>query len=239
MKINELWRYPVKSMLGEKCQSLELDARGVKGDRLYAIRDADGKLGSGKNTRRFCKIDGLAAFTATFVEDQPSIVFPYGTTMRGDDLGIDSALSSTLGQAVTLAREASTAHLDAGPVHILTTSSLAWLKRQLPGCGIDARRFRPNIVVDVPGEELAERDWLGKIVTIGDVTLKVQDQTERCGMVAFQQADLEFEPRVLRTITQQADLQFGVYADVIDPGRIDKSDPFSVVGSRQRYSDVL
>lgn len=230
MKISELWRYPVKSMLGEKCQNLELEARGVKGDRLYAIRDADGKFGSGKNTRRFRKIDGLATFTATLVEDQPSIVFPDGATMCDGDQGIDDALSSALGQAVTLAREASVSHLDAGPVHILTTSSLAWLKRKLPGCGIDARRFRPNIVVDVPGEKLVERVWLGKIVTIGDVTLKVQDQTERCGMVAFQQADLEFEPRILRTITQQADLQFGVYADVIDPGRIDKTASFLVVG---------
>lgn len=239
MEITELWRYPVKSMLGEKCRSLELEMRGVKGDRFYAIRDANGKFGSGKNTRRFRRVDGLATFTATLVEDLPAIVFPDGTTMRGDDQGIDDVLSSALGQAVTLAREASVSHLDAGPVHILTTSSLAWLKRQLPACGIDARRFRPNIVVDVPGEELVERDWLGKIVTIGDVTLKVQDQTERCGMVAFQQADLAFEPRILRTITEQADLQFGVYADVIDPGRINKSDPFLVAGGGQRYSDVL
>jgi hypothetical protein len=226
-------------MLGESCHSLELDARGVKGDRIYAIRDANGKFGSGKNTRRFRKIEGLAAFTATLVEDQPSIVFPDGTTMRGDAQSIDSALSSTLGQAVTLAREASVSHLDAGPVHILTTSSLAWLKHRLPGCGIDARRFRPNIVVDAPGEELVERDWLGKTIMIGDVTLKIQDQTERCGMVAFQQTGLAFEPRILRTITQQAGLQFGVYADVVDPGRIDKSDPVLVVGGGQRYSDVL
>ena len=61
-----LWRYPVKSMLGERCQSLALTARGVEGDRLYAIRDADGKFGSGKSTRRFRRIDGLFAFHAVY-----------------------------------------------------------------------------------------------------------------------------------------------------------------------------
>ena len=38
-----LWRYPVKSMLGERCDELEVDARGAAGDRLYAVRDAEGK----------------------------------------------------------------------------------------------------------------------------------------------------------------------------------------------------
>ena len=57
MEVTGLWRYPVKSMLGERCQHLELDFRGVKGDRRYAVRDADGKLGSGKDSRRFRIMD--------------------------------------------------------------------------------------------------------------------------------------------------------------------------------------
>ena len=48
-----LWRYPVKSLGGEACEALELEARGVAHDRVFAVRTASGKLGSGKSTRRF------------------------------------------------------------------------------------------------------------------------------------------------------------------------------------------
>ena len=55
--VRELWRYPVKSMRGERCEHLEIDHRGAIGDRLYAVRDEAGKFGSGKTTRRFRRID--------------------------------------------------------------------------------------------------------------------------------------------------------------------------------------
>jgi uncharacterized protein len=51
--IERLWRYPVKSMLGEQCDTLAINHRGVEGDRLFAIQNLQGKFGSGKNTRRF------------------------------------------------------------------------------------------------------------------------------------------------------------------------------------------
>ena len=65
-RVIRLWRYPVKSMLGEECGYLDVDERGAKGDRLFAVRDADGKFGSGKTTRRFRKIDGLLGFRAAY-----------------------------------------------------------------------------------------------------------------------------------------------------------------------------
>jgi len=71
------WRYPVKSMLGEECDHLDVDQRGAEGDRLFAVRDADGKFGSGKTTRRFRKTDGLFGFA------------------------VHAALSEALGQPVT------------------------------------------------------------------------------------------------------------------------------------------
>ena len=48
--VAELWRYPVKSLLGEQLPEVEVDERGVIGDRLYAVTDRDGKLGSGKTS---------------------------------------------------------------------------------------------------------------------------------------------------------------------------------------------
>ncbi|NKB55230.1 MAG: MOSC domain-containing protein [Alphaproteobacteria bacterium] len=239
MLVTGLWRYPVKSMLGERCETLELDARGVKGDRLYAIRNAEGRFGSGKNTRRFRKIDGLFDFTASYVNAVPMLTFPDGTVRRGDDEAIDTALTNALGQSVTLAREAAVPHFDAGPVHLLTSGALAWLKDRLPDSSIDERRFRPNIVIETQGDQVREREWLGKFVMIGDVTLKIQEETERCGMVTFAQNGLRRAPEILRTIAQENELQFGLYADVIVPGKISKGDAVTLGGDWGSYADIL
>jgi uncharacterized protein len=217
-------------MLGEQCEHLDVDPRGVAGDRLFAIQDANGKFGSGKSTRRFRRIDGLFRFHAVYEGGVPAIVFPDGRTMRGDDPDIHTSLSHTLGQPVTLAHEASVLHLDAGPVHLLTTAALAWLRAALPDVYADERRFRPNLVIDVPGATQVERGWLGKTLSVGNaVRLRVSAATERCGMVAFAQVGLPDDARILRCITQEAALHFGVYAEVLVPGRIKRGDRVVVV----------
>ena len=224
-----LWRYPVKSMLGEERPYLDVNERGVAGDRLFAVRDFDGKFGSGKTTRRFRKIAGLFGFSATYEEDDPIIAFPDGRRMRGSDPSVHAALSDALGQPVTLAREAGVSHLDAGPVHLVTTASLAWLRALLPDARVDERRFRPNIVIDVAGETQVERLWIGKTVGIGDeVRLRVVDLTERCVMVGLPQADLPDDARVLRALGRSGGPHFGVYAEVVAPGRIRRGDGLRV-----------
>jgi uncharacterized protein len=228
-RIVRLWRYPVKSMLGEECAHLDVNERGVVGDRLFAVRDADGRFGSGKTTHRFRKIDGLFGFRAAYDHDVPRITFPDGRMILGNDSSVHSALSEVLGQPVTLAREASISHLDAGPLHLLTTASLAWLRVLLPKARIDDRRFRPNILIDVPGESQIERLWVGKTIRIGDeVALRVKDFTERCVMVNFSQADLPDDPRVLRSILLNNGQHFGVYAEVVISGRIKRDDCVTV-----------
>jgi len=225
-----LWRYPVKSMLGEQCAHLDVNARGVEGDRLYAVHDANGKFGSGKSSRRFCKIDGLFRFHATYEGQTPTIRFPDGRVMPGNAPGIDAALAAALGQPVTLAREAAVSHLDAGPIHLLTTAAVAWLRGALPDALVDERRFRPNVVIDVPGETQVERGWLGKTLAVGDeVRLRVMDLTKRCVMVGLAQADLPEDGRVLQHLASDADVCFGVYADILAPGRIRRGDRVSAL----------
>lgn len=223
-RIVELWRYPVKSMLGERCDALHVEMRGVQGDRLFAIRDAQGKFGSGKHTRRFRRIDGLFGFSASYRAEEPQIRFPDGEVMGGDAPRIHRALSTALGLPVTLAREAEVSHFDSAPIHLLTSGSLAWLRAALPAVGIDARRFRPNLVIEVPDPEPIEQTWIGKRLRIGEVELQVSDATERCGMVAFAQSELPKAPGVLKHITRQADLKFGVYAQVLKAGVVRLND---------------
>lgn len=228
-RVAGLWRYPVKSMLGEECDHLDVNERGVDGDRLFAVRDHDGKLGSGKTTRRFRKTDGLLAFGATYDGNAPLIVFPDGRRLRGSDPSVHVALSEDLGRSVTLAREADVSHLDAGPIHLLTSASLAWLSSFRPEARVDQRRFRPNILVDHPGITPIEQLWLGKTVWIGDdVQLRITSPTERCIMVGLSQADLPEDPRLLRNIVHNGDSHFGVYADVLIPGRIQCGDRLRV-----------
>jgi hypothetical protein len=224
-RVGRLWRYPVKSMRGEECREIEVGARGFEGDRVFALQDAAGKLGSGKDTRRFRNLDGLLAFCARYGGDAPDIVFPDGRQIRGDDPRAHRALSEALGIPVTLARETRVPHFDDGAVHLVSTGALAWLRSRLPGSRIDERRFRPNIVVEAPGLAQAEQAWIGKTLRIGaEVELRVSAPTERCRMTTLGQDDLPADPEVLRCIAQEAGLQFGVYAEVVKPGRIAAGD---------------
>lgn len=232
-RIAELWRYPVKSMLGERCDALHVKTRGAQGDRLFAIRDAQGKLGSGKHTRRFRRIEGLFGFQASYCNGVPHIRFPDGTQLSGDDPFIHQALSDALGLPVTLVREAEVPHFDSAPIHLVTSASLAGLRAALPAAGIDARRFRPNLVIEIPGADAIEQGWIGKRLRIGEVELQVSDTTERCGMVAFAQSELPKAPEVLRHITQHADLEFGVYAQVLVPGIVQIGSPVVLEDDRQ------
>ena len=221
----KLWRYPVKSVGGEECDRLELDARGVAGDRRYAVLNAEGRPGSGKTTRRFRQIDGLLELRAKYQGDEPELLFTDGTRMLGSDPHIHAALSKALRKPVTLAREQEISHLDAGPVHVITTAGLAWLRATLPDAVIDERRFRPNLVIEIPGDTQVERDWIGKSLSIGDaVKLSISDPTERCRMVALAQGALPYDPRVLASIVREADSGFGVYADIVVPGAISLND---------------
>jgi hypothetical protein len=211
--VARLWRYPVKSMLGEACERLELDARGVKGDRLCAVRDAEGNLGSGKTTRRFRHIEGLFGFQALHRDGTLEVIFPGGERIAGSDPRIHEALSRALSLPVTLAR-GDAPHFDSAPLHLVTTASLRWQQ-------VDERRFRPNIVVDVPGDGPVEQQWIGRRFTLGNsAVLQIVDSTERCVMTTFAQADLPADPRVLKRLGRDAGLQFGVYAEVLAPGEV-------------------
>lgn len=225
LRIARVWRYPVKSMLGQQAGYIEVTAAGVVGDRRYAIRDTGGGLGSGKSAGRLHRINGLLRFRTRYEGERAIVTFPDGSELDADDPEIGAMLSDTLGQSVTLEREDDGSHVDVSPLHLLTTASLDWLVRTLPEARSDERRFRPNLVIETEGGEQVEQEWIGRVLRIGsDVVLRITEPTERCGMVALEQDDLPRDPRVLRHITRNAGLMFGVYAEVLAPGRIEPGD---------------
>ncbi|MGH1539839.1 MAG: MOSC domain-containing protein [Arenicella sp.] len=220
-KVETLWRYPVKSLIGESLGDLVIDSRGVSGDRLYAISNSDGKFGSGKDTRRFRRIDGLFSMSAETTENGISIRFPDGSVFLGSDPAIDNMLSQTLGQSVTLTKEGDISHFDDGAVHILTTESLSLLNQKLPGSGIDPKRFRPNLVI---ASRLQDQELLGKVINIGSASLEVTHKTERCRMITIEQPGFENRPDILKVVSQGFGLDFGVYAKVISTGSVSVGD---------------
>jgi uncharacterized protein YcbX len=106
--VASLWRYPVKSMLGEELDASYVDERGLLGDRSYALVDrVTGKVVSAKNPRRWGKLFG---FRASFV-DSPRvdrklpgvrIMFPDGKSISSQQPDAESLLSEALGEQVTL-----------------------------------------------------------------------------------------------------------------------------------------
>lgn len=219
----ELRRYPVKSLLGERHETLVLERRGVVGDRLYAVRNEQGKFGSGKSTRRFRQMDGLFDLQATYQgdHDPPSITFPDGSVLAGDDPAVAGRLSAHVGVPVTLAREADIPHHDEGPIHLVTTAALRAI-----GLDIDeALRFRPNLAIDVPGKGMIEETWIGQELACGDqVRLRVIGRAIRCVMIGMAQEEAAADPHLLRRLGELNDAYLGVYAEVVVPGTVKLGD---------------
>lgn len=108
MSVAAIYRYPVKSMLGESLSHATLDERGVVGDRAFAVLDLEtGVVASAKVPKRW---PNLLEFSATFVEEPTpgrpappvAITFPDGSAHRSDDPDIDPALSAAVGRDVKL-----------------------------------------------------------------------------------------------------------------------------------------
>ncbi|MFD9965405.1 MOSC domain-containing protein [Amycolatopsis sp. NPDC058986] len=131
-------------------------------------------------------------------------------------------LSSHLDRpSVTLVKEASIPHHDEAPVHLVTTSTLAWLRERAPGVPIDERRFRPNLLVDTGSSPcLAEETWIGDHVRIGDVELEILRRAQRCVMVDLPCADLPPARGLFKTIVTHNERMLGVHARVVRGGVI-------------------
>lgn len=224
-RVAGLWVYPVKSMRGQALRTADVETRGVAGDRLYAVRDEAGKFGSGKNTRRFARMEGLALWSARLAGGGVDISPPRGEWLDG--LGAEAAdrLSAQVGRPVSVTREADIAHFDAAPVHILTTCDLAFLER-LSGIEPRAESFRPNLLIETNERST---DWNGQRLRIGSTELHVIAPTERCLMVNVA-PDGAGGPDLLRPIAQSMDACFGVYATVLHPGRVSVGDRLVLEG---------
>ncbi len=98
--VSQIWRFPVKSMLGETLDAIDVVAGGATGDRAFAlIDDETGKVVSVKRPKRWLRIFELAAMTGN---DGVRVVFPDGETLPIDDAALPARLSAFLGRSVSV-----------------------------------------------------------------------------------------------------------------------------------------
>lgn len=255
-----LWRYPVKSMMGEELTAVEITAAGLVADRAYALIDSsDGKVASAKNPRKW---PGLFDFRAALTDGSTAgtppvrITLPDGTVLESEQPGIHHFLSKALNRDVTLSaapglskataenywpdiegldhRDTVTnfglpegTFFDCAVVHLLTTSTLDRLKMLYPQGRFEVRRFRPNIVVETGNGEIGfvENAWIGQVLAIGDeVRLSITRPCFRCVMTTLPQGDLPSDLGILRTAAQRNHARVGVYASVLQGGKIHNGD---------------
>lgn len=222
--VKEIRRFPVKSILGESLSSVSIDKRGLLGDRLWAIKNQNGKFGSGKSTRRFQQMDGLFKFSAKYEGSIPILTMPDGIDFRGDNNAVNEALTKFLGFQVTLEREELISHFDEGPISIITTSALRLLSQEL-GELVDSRRFRANLLIDTELMGHLEDDWVNRLIKVGpNVTLRIVAPLQRCVMVNNSQEELKQDVRVLRNLVNYHGAMFGVWANVEVNGEIHVGD---------------
>ncbi|MFA4132863.1 MULTISPECIES: MOSC domain-containing protein [unclassified Brevibacillus] len=119
---------------------------------------------------------------------------------------------------------------DISMLHILTTSTINKLRSIIPGSRVEVRRFRPNIVIEVPEDDgFIENDWVGRTLRIGDqVRLQIVQPTLRCVMTTLPQGDLPRDPDVLRAAVKYNSGGIGVYATVLKGGHIQRGDTVEV-----------
>lgn len=226
MRLARLFRHPVKSVGGEELDAVEIDSRGVAGDRFWALYTDDGGIGSGKNSTRFRKVDGLLHWASELpAAGAPVLIAPDGRRFAADSAQAVTALSEAFGRPLLPRVEREIMHFDDAPLHLVTTSSLRTLGAEAGG-PVDVRRTRANVLVDT-GEARGwvEDSWLGRELALGDeVVLRVTAPMPRCVMVDMAHRDVEPGPRILKPLGRTHAVELGVMADVVRPGRLRTGD---------------
>jgi len=202
MYVKELWRFPVKSMAGEKLSQVSMGEMGFAGDRKVLVIGPDGRILTSRTHHRLL---GLRA------------------TLGAGGQPLISGHPWNSEEALQLVREATIpgAELIAydGPERFDILPLLVATDGAIEAFGHDSRRLRPNIIVGGV-EGLAERAWPGKCLRIGDAVIDIQDLRGRCVMTTYDPDSLEQNPRVLREIVQKFGGKFALNCFVIRGGEL-------------------
>lgn len=185
MTVKELWRYPVKSLAGERLTGADLKEDGIAGDRIVHVAGPEGV----RTARRYPRLLGLHGSLG-----------PHGPLINGHPWDTPAALSlvrRAAGDDARLEAWDGPERFDILPLLVVTDGALA-------AFGRDRRRLRPNIVIaGVDG--LEERSWEGERLQIGSARIRLESLRGRCVMITVDPDTLQRDPEILKDVVRRFD----------------------------------
>jgi uncharacterized protein YcbX len=247
MRVTELRIAPVKGMQVNGVEAIELGPTGARGDRTFLVVDGDDGLLLTTRTPRLLQIaprwDG-ATLALTFPDGTEVAAAPEpgraattanyeGRPIRGRIVAgeLADAVSDHLGRPVRLLmRDDGERGADDAPVTLMSGATLAALAPALGGAVPDARRFRMTIAIDGT-EAWEEHGWGGREIAVGAARLRGVEPVPRCAVTTRDPERGATDAPVLRalaTLRGKRDVTFGIWCDVVAPGRVRVGDPVEV-----------
>lgn len=223
--ITELWRYPVKSMAGERVPALRVDWRGAAGDRTHGLH-FEHKAALKRLTAR--EASGMLRWSASYGAADPdpaeppvaALTAPDGRAFTWDDDELPAALSADLGRDVVLRRDLE-GQQDLGRSLLITTEATRLALEAELAEPVDLRRFRTNLHVELDAPAWAEAAWEGGTVElVGGVVLRLLHPCERCVIPTRHPDTTARWPGLLKHLHARHANGFGINARVETPGRI-------------------
>lgn len=240
MRVDQLWRYPVKSVGGEQLTAATVGVLGVEGDRLIAVHNERGDVTWAGAIAPLMRVRAVAAGDVAagipeggVAAGAPAggvaagagvaeLILPDGERFRSDSPDAGSRLSAAVQAKVTLV--AHRPDRAAAALHVLTTTALHSLGAALPDSAIEVTRFRPNLVLDgvldEPGTRYPEHGWIGRRMAIGALRLRFTEACDRCVVITKETPTVPHDRAVLRWVARELGNTLGVYATVESPGHI-------------------
>jgi uncharacterized protein YcbX len=224
-----LWRYPVKSMAAEALHAVDVSWHGLAGDRRWAfVREGLERSGFPWLTlrQRADMRHYIPAFADPARPDASATIVrtPSGAQLDVVDPKLAVELASDGARVMRLDRGA----FDAFPLSLITTATIAAIGDRA-GLALDPQRFRPNLLVEADSAEpFVEDTWVGRLLRIGALRMRVDARDGRCVVITIDPATSEREPAVLRTVAHEREGKLGVYGSTVTPGRIALQDAVAI-----------
>jgi len=246
---------PVKSTQLHHPDEIRLGPKGVVGDRAFFFVDGNGKRFSGATKAPILPIrseydarrdhlelalpNGVVVAGTPEPTDEGLVVNFYGRPVPAHIVGgpFEEALTEYAGHPLRLARpDREGEALDVRPVTMVSIESVEELARRGGHDGdLSPARFRMTIELDGASSPHEEDTWRSRRVRLGDATLLIEDPVPRCVVTTLDPATAKRDFPTLKVIkdyrgvSANGDLDFGVYADVIEPGTVRVGDELELL----------
>ncbi|MDC3418366.1 MOSC domain-containing protein [Aquibacillus salsiterrae] len=231
--IKEIVRHPVKSFRGESVQQTKIMDYGLYGDRSHAYLD-ETKKGDFLTITQFQE---MVRYQARFVgEDsmheypKTEVITPDGEVFDWDNEQLIKELETKSKRQITTIKY-KPSYVPIGPIaveHVLlaTDASLAKIEELWGQEEVDARRFRPNLMISlIEKKPFIEDEWIGRRIKIGsEVEMEFVGHCKRCMIITVNPDNAERDSSLHKTVIKENNNNFGIYASVIKTGDIHVGD---------------